>query len=154
MPWPFRPKRPTHTSFAVGPYRLDAPIGDLTGLVEFSAEEYAAMGRQFKGERSYNTSSVQFAGRPWHVMLQAVNGRISKIAPYIELVSKEEANRIAMPLLKYCMEQLGKPAEQKTGLFIWDTTDGNVILQTAENMAGLTISLFLTSRSVQNFERL
>ena len=77
-------------------------------------------------------------------MLQAVNGRISKIAPYIELVSKEEANRIAMPLLKYCMEQLGKPAEQKTGLFIWDTTDGNVILQTAENMAGLTISRFFT----------
>jgi hypothetical protein len=54
MPWPFRPKRPTHTSFAVGPYRLDAPIGDLTGLVEFSAEEYAAMGSCLPSFRTDN----------------------------------------------------------------------------------------------------
>jgi hypothetical protein len=52
------------------------------------------------------------------------------------------------------MRQLGKPAEQKTGLFIWDTTDGNVILQTAETVEGLAINLFLTSSSVRKFERL
>ncbi len=61
---------------------------------------------------------------------------------------------MAMKALRFCTEQLGKPAKQQTGLFIWDTTDGNVILQTAETSEGLAVNLFLTSRSVQKFERL
>jgi hypothetical protein len=154
MPWPFRSKTPAHASFSVGSYRLDARLEDLTSLVEFSAEEYVAMRRQFKGERSYNTPPVQFLGRPWGIMLQTVNGQICKIAPHIELISKGDANHIAMEVLQFCMRQLGKPAEQKTGLFIWDTTDGNVILQTAETVEGLAINLFLTSSSVRKFERL
>jgi hypothetical protein len=154
MPWPFRSKAPTHASFSVGSYRLDAPIGDLTGAVEFSAEEYAIMGRKFKGERNFNTPPVQFLGRPWSMILQTVNGQISKIAPHIEVTSKTEANPIAMETLQFCMSLLGKPTEQKSGLFIWDTTDGNVILQTAETAGGLAINLFLTSRAMKHFERL
>lgn len=115
MPWPFRVKRRRRPSFAVASYRLDTPIGDLTRTVEFSAEEYATMGRQFQGERSYNAPPVHFLGHLWSVMLQTVNGQISKIAPYIELTSKPEANRIAMETLQFCVEQLGTPAEQKPG---------------------------------------
>ena len=155
MPWPFRQKTPAHASFSVGPYRLDAPIRELTGLVEFSAEEYATMGgRQFTKEKSYNTRHVMFLDHPWQVMIQTVNGYISKIAPRIELASKREANPIAMEALQFCMRQLGKPAKQKTGFFVWDTTDGNVILQTAETVEGQLIALFLTSNSVQKFEML
>ena len=148
------PKAPARASFTVGSYRLDDPIGDLTGLVEFSAEEYRVMVRRFKGERNYNAPSVQFLGRPWKLMLQTVNGQISKIAPHIETTSKFEANQIAVAVLEFCIEHLGRPSEQKTGLFIWDTTDGDVILQTTETMEGLAINLFLTSRSVRHFERL
>ena len=52
-------------------------------------------------------------------------------------------------MLAFCNEQLGKPAERRTGLFAWDTTDGNVILQTAEARDGFAVNLFLTARSVR-----
>lgn len=154
MPWPFRSRIPAHASFSVGPYKLDAPVGELRNVVEFSAEEYTAMKRQFRGERSYHTPPVQFLGCQWGLALQTVDGQICKIAPHIEPGSKAEANPIAMRTLQFCVQQLGKPAEQRTGLFIWDTTDGNVILQTADTAEGLAINLFLTSRSVRKFARL
>ncbi len=125
---PFQTKTPMQASFPIGKYRLDASIDGLAGLVEFSATEYATIGRQFEGEKNYNAPEVTFLGRPWKLMLGTVQGRIYKIAPYLELRTKQEANPVAMATLQYCIEQLGKPSSQETGLFIWDTTDGNVIL--------------------------
>ncbi|HEV2335871.1 MAG TPA: hypothetical protein VGS13_10270 [Stellaceae bacterium] len=155
MPWPFRRKTPAHASFSVGPYRLDSPIEELTGLVEFSPEEYVTMGgRQFKGEKSYNTRQVTFLDRQWQGMIQTVNGHISKIAPRMELNSKQEATPIAMEALQCCVRQFGKLDQQKTGFFVWDTADGNVILQTGETIEGALVALVLTSNSVKKFEML
>jgi hypothetical protein len=81
MRWPFRSKPAPPASFAVGPYRLDGAIEGLGGLLEFSPSEYAAMGRQFVGEKDYNALPVDFLGRSWDVMVQAVHGRICAIAP-------------------------------------------------------------------------
>jgi hypothetical protein len=147
-------KTTTRASFGIGEYRLDDSVGRFADLVEFSPAEYAAMGRQFEGEKIYNAPPTSFLGRSWNVNLQSVNGRICKIAPYLVLPNKERANPIAMDALQYCREQLGQPVEQKTGLFIWDTTNGNVILQTGETADGLVVSLFLTSHSIRNFARL
>jgi len=47
---------------------------------------------------------------------------------------------------------LGGPVEQQTGLFLWDTTDGNVILQTGELNEGFVLGLFLTRRPTGPFE--
>jgi hypothetical protein len=154
MPWPFsKAKAPARNTFSIGEYRLDATIEGLVGLVEFSPDEYAIMGRNFDGERNYNAPPVNFLGRSWKLMLGTVHGRIYKTAPYLELRNKQEANPIAMETLLYCTEQLGKPSKQETGLFIWDTSDGNVILQTAEIADGFGINLFLTSRAIRNFTR-
>ncbi len=142
-----------HTSFPIGPYHLDAPVEGIAGLREFSSDEYAIMGRQFHGERNYNAPPVEFLGRQWSLMLGTVNGKIYKIAPFLEARSKSEANPIAMATLQFCTETLGKPTSQKTGLFIWDTADGNTILQTSETSGGLAINLFLTSRAVRGFRR-
>src|SRR5262245_20766563 len=60
MRWPFRSKPAPPASFAVGPYRLDGAIEGLGGLLEFSPSEYAAMGRQFVGEKDYNALPVDF----------------------------------------------------------------------------------------------
>ena len=152
MRWPFQAKAPTHSSFPIGKYKLDASVDGLAGLVEFSRTEYATMGRQFEGERNYNAPPVTFLGRRWKLMLGTVQGKIYKIAPYLELQTKQEANPIAMETVQYCTEHLGKPSSQKTGLFIWDTIDGNVILQTAETAEGLAINLFITSRATRNFK--
>jgi hypothetical protein len=143
-----------HIDFKVGSYRLDAPTGDITGLVEFSPEEYALMPKLFKHEISYNAPPVLFLDRQWNLMLQAVNGKVSKIAPYMELTAKTEADKIASDVLTFCLRQLGRPSKRRAGRVIWDANNGNVILEAAECSDGLNINLFLTSRSLRAFERL
>jgi hypothetical protein len=63
------------TNFPIPYYMLDAPVGGLDGLVEFTAEEYLAMGgRVFEGERNYNARQIDFCGQRWEVQLQTVEG--------------------------------------------------------------------------------
>lgn len=152
MPWPFRAKNRT-SSFPVGTYKLDAPIDGVSGLVEFSFDEYRVFGRVFEGEKDFHAPEVSFLDRPWKLMLGTVDGKIFKIAPYLEFVSKQEANPVAMATLQYCTQMLGKPSRPQVGLFCWDTSDGNTILQTAETGEGLSINLFLTSRAVREFKK-
>ncbi len=154
MCWPFSPKAPKNASFPIGRYTLNSSISGLAGLVEFSATEYTTMGRQFKGEANYNVPSVTFLGRPWKLILGTVDSKIYKIAPYLELKNKEDANPIAIEALRYCTEHLGKPSSQEPGLFIWDTTDGNVVLQTADVPDGVGINLFITAREIRTFRTL
>ncbi len=85
MRWPFQAKAPTHASFPVDTYRLDASIDGLAGLVEFSPLEYATMGRQFEGETGYNAPPVTFLGQQWNLMLGTVHSKIYKIAPHLEV---------------------------------------------------------------------
>lgn len=151
--WPFQKKTPVHRAFPIGQYTLDSSVSTFSGLREFSADEYSAMGRTFEDEKNFNAPPEMFLGRHWNVMLGTVGDKVYKIAVYLELHSKPEANPIAMQTLIYCTEQLGKPAKEQTGLFIWDTTDGNVILQTAETAEGLAINLFATSNSARQFKR-
>ena len=152
MPWPFKSK-PTRAAFTIGTYKLGDHV-DPAGLSEFSEVEYQVMGRQFKNERNFHAPQVTFLGSPWNLMLGTVDGNIYKIAPYLEFQTKQEANPVAMEALQYCTVQLGKPSVQNTGMFIWDTTDGNVILQTGETGEGLALNLFITSSKVNQFERL
>lgn len=153
MGWLSRRKAPPRASFPVGIYRLDSPISGLPGLVEFSPTEYAQLAHRYEGEKNYNTPPVFFLGHSWRAMLQTAYGQICKIALYMELRSKQEAYPVATQTLQFCTEQLGKPTEQKAGLVVWNTTSGNVVLQTGETDEGLSIGLFLTSRSVRSYKR-
>jgi hypothetical protein len=151
MPWFFKSK-PSSAAFVIGKYKLNDPV-PTTGVREFSTAEYATMGRTFKDERNFNAPNVDFVGFFWKLQLGSVAGRIYKIAPYLLFTTKHEANQAAMATLQSCTQKLGKPSSAETGMFIWDTGDGNVILQTAETAEGLTVNLFLTSSAVKDFER-
>ena len=139
--------------FSVGEYKLDATVAGFSGLTEFSPKEYAVLGRAFEGETDYDARPVMFLGRSWQLQLATVHGRIYKIAPYVILKDKGEANALAIESLHYCTAQLGKPTEQRTGFFVWDAIDGNVVLQTAEIAEGFSVSIFLTSQSVKTFKK-
>lgn len=102
-------------------------------------------------------------------MLSIVQGKIRKIAALIglsnqgtvfkvpvqsklsngqgsrDLGHEQVATPFAMQALQYCKERLGSPSEQKTGLFVWDTKDGNVVMQTTAAADGFLIAIFLTS---------
>jgi hypothetical protein len=106
------------------------------------------------GKKSITRRIIEFIDKRWKLNLGAVNAKLYKIAPFLELRNKNDANDAAFGALTFCRDQLGKPAQQQTGLFIWDTTDGNVILQTAEAQDGFAVNLFLTANSTRDFERL
>ena len=150
----FKKKPKPRPSFPIGSYALDMVLREESPLREFSPAEYEVMGRQFVGEKIFNAPDVELVGRLWHLTLGAVQGRLYKIAPFLELRNKNEANDAAISSLTFCNEQLGKPTEQRTGLFVWDTTDGNVILQTAETREGFALNLFLTANTAREFQRL
>ena len=141
-------------SFPIGSYTLNMMLAEGPPFREFSPGEYEVMGRQFVGENIYHAPDVEFVGKPWNLTLGIVQGRLYKIAPFLELGDKTEANEVAFRALTFCTERLGKPAEQRTGFFVWDTTDGNVILQTAECKDGFAVNLFLTARCASEFTRL
>ncbi len=149
-----RPSISILNSFDFGKFKLDEKLDDLTGLVEFSPEKYALMIRRFKGEKNYEASPINFFGRPWQLMLSTVHGQICKIAVNISLSNELEATPIATEALQFCKERLGSPTEQKTGLFVWDTKDGNVVLQTTEGAEGFLIAIYLTSSAIPKFELL
>lgn len=142
----------TISSVPVGIYKLNGSIKDVNGLIEFSPVEYRTMGRQFGDEKNYNAPPVLFLGRSWKVLLQTVHSQICKIALHIEPESTSNANAIAMQTFQYCTELLGKPTKQITGLFVWDATDGNAVLQIAETAEGHTIGFFLTSSAIRDFK--
>jgi hypothetical protein len=141
-------------SFQFGKFKLDVKIDDFTGLIEFSPAKYAVMIRRFKGEKNYDAPPINLLGHPWQLMLQTVHGQICKIAVNILLSNEREANPIAMEALQYCEKRLGSPTEQKTGLFVWDTKDGNVVLQTGQSADGFVIAMYLTSQAIRKFELL
>lgn len=147
-------KKSKKPSFPIGAYSLNMILIEGPPLREFSAAEYEIMGRQFVGEKIYHAPEVEFIGSPWNLTLGAVQGKLYKIAPFLKLRNKNEANEAAFGALTFCNDQLGKPAKERTGFFMWDTTDGNVILQTAEAKDGFAVNLFLTASSVRDFQRL
>jgi len=145
--------KPAVRCFPIGDYILDMPVDGLTGLVEFSPGEYATMGRQFEGETNYNAPSVTFLGREWKLQLGTVHGRVYKIAPYLDFMTKQQSAPIVRDVLVYCTAKLGRPSSVKGDFHIWDTSDGNVVAQTAETPAGILLSIFATSNAVRSFKR-
>jgi hypothetical protein len=59
-----------------------------------------------------------------------------------------------MEALQYCNERLGSLSEQTSGFFVWDTNDGNVVLQTTESPDAFLVAMFLTSASIRQLELL
>jgi hypothetical protein len=150
MGWSLQEKA-AERRFSVGKYHLDMSVDSLPGLTEFTEKEYEVMGRTFQGEANYNAPPVEFLGRPWKLMLGTVNRHVYKIAPYLELQDKTEANRMALATLGYCTAQLGKPVNERAGIFTWKTSDGNVILQTGAAADGFAVNLFVTTKNVSTF---
>jgi len=145
-------KTSMHKSFPVGIYELNVSTNSLEDLTEFSDSEYATIPRKFVNEKKYNVPPVNFLDRQWSMQLGTVDDNIYKIAPYILVHNKDEANLLAKETIHFCIKELGQPSEQKGGLIIWDTLDGNMIIQTDEISEGWLVSLFITSSEVRNFK--
>jgi hypothetical protein len=129
-------------------------ISGLCGLRELSLIEYRVVTRQFKGERIYYAPDADFVGYAWKVLLNVVDRKIYKITASIETQDKDLANRAIMNSFLYCKNLIGEPAKQRSEMFIWDTIDRDIALQTTEVPEGFGIDLFLTSDAIHDFPRL
>ena len=138
----------TVTSFALGNYRLDMPQTSLGDLTELTEEEYEHFPRQVRGEAIYHAASVSFLGRRWDMMIGMVDGTLYKLGASVEMDNQRQAVELIQAAFNACEAQLGTPTEEKQGLFVWDNTDGNVILQTASIMSTVAINIYVTSSNM------
>jgi hypothetical protein len=138
-------------SLPIGKYKLDMSIDGLAGLTEFTETEYGVFGRQFDGEKNYNAPGIDFVKRRWKAALGTVRGTVYKIALYFESESKNTVIDVSTDVMQYCQQHLGKPSEQKETIFMWDTPDGNVVLQFGKVGSTYIINLFETSRNIRSF---
>ena len=141
-------------SLAIGPYNLDMSIVGLKGLVEIPPAEYKVLPKTFKGEKIFKAPDVSFLGFSWDVRLGVVNGKIYKISTSLMFQREKRMEKVAIKekILSYCKSKLGEPAEQTDLSIIWDTSDGNVMLQTLATPLHFVINLFCTSSAVKGHE--
>jgi hypothetical protein len=142
----------TSASLPIDKYKLDMSIQGLSGLTEFSDTEYAIFGRHFDSEINFHAPEIKFINRQWKVDLGTVRGMVYKIALYFESDNKDTVTNVSADLMLYCQQLLGKPSQQNDLIYIWDTSDGNVVMQLGKVESTYMINLFETSRSVKSFK--
>src|SRR5579862_2201339 len=151
--WPFHTLPDPQPCFKIGQYQLNAAIEDRKGIVPLSTEELNALGSQveFQGEEIVHAPSAQFAGVEWDTILGTVNGHIYKIA--IQWTgARAAAGRINRLITVECSKRY-RNASRKN-LAIWDTSDGNLVLDSSNFGDRATVNVFATSRKVASFARL
>jgi hypothetical protein len=150
------------TSFPIGKYRLDVLSAGIDGLTEFSPNEYAIYGRQFKCETNYHAPAVDFLGLRWEIDLGTVNGMVYKVAACYDTASKENVIDVTTDVMAFCSQRLGPASEGPTTsddnfavrtYYIWDMTDGNLVVQFGRMPSAYTIHVFETSKKAGAFER-
>jgi hypothetical protein len=140
-------------SLPIDKYKLDMSIEGLNGLTEFSETDYLIYGRNFDGEVNYHAPDVMIFNRQWKVDIGTVKGRVYKIAFYFESESRDTVIDVSADMVRYIQQKLGKPSEQNDTdfIWIWDTPDGNVLMQFGRVETTYMINLFETSRIVKSF---
>jgi len=138
--------------FALDNYRLDRPHPPGTTLRELTHDEYRVFPRHFVGEAIYHAPPAEFVGHRWDVMIGMINERPYKLAAFLRMEGWEEADPIIEAAFKRCDLQLGTPSEERQGLYVWDTEDGNVILQTTFIADSIALNIYVTSGEIRNMK--
>ena len=143
----------TAKSFELGGYSLEMQPASLRNLTELSESEYLAFPRQLRGEAIYHAPPTEFLGNRWEMMIGMVDGEIYKLAASVELDDQQQAVELIQTAFRACEVQLGTPTQEQQGLFVWDTTDGNVIVQTASIMGTVAVNIFAASKIIRGKQR-
>ena len=107
-------------------------------LSEFSEADYAEAQRanrppQFQGEAYCHGHNNMFVGLEWQVMLSAIDGVICKISIRRVEDRQQDAVAVRQQLAAMCAKAMGDFTEKReildTVILIWDTPEGNVMLQ-------------------------
>ncbi len=151
MLWPFRKRPLPEPCFSVGQYRIDTAIDELEGLTPLLPTELMALNAavHFEGERIWHAPEADFLEMKWDTILGTVRNTIYKIA--IQWTGpRDQTGKAYRDVLIYCTKHYGNGHNH----MVWDTSDGNIVVD-SRNIGSLGIlNVFVTSRKVRDFKRL
>ena len=136
--------------------RQDGSRSTLTKLVELTPDEKKALNPvvEFKGERIYNAPPANFAGTNWKIVLGAVDNRVYKVSALVVLDNRERRDTMWRNLNDLLRTSLGSPASAEANIVLWDTEDGNVVMNRADADGAYAVVLTLTSSAASSFVRI
>jgi hypothetical protein len=141
----------------IGNYFLTQEIGPDIGLKEFSEEEYFmaenfGMKRMLEDEKMFNGISVEFASIPWETTtIGSTKGKIYKICLQLNSTSKKSAKEVLNTVVKFINKEIGRYNEHPflSDKYIWDTTEGNIILYRMNRFNIHSVNVFFTSNIIR-----
>ena len=141
----------------IGNYSLTQKIECAQGLKEFSEEEYfmaetVGMKRMLEDEKMFNGPAIEFASVPWETTtIGSTKGRIYKICLQLNSSSKKSAKDILSTVVKFINNKVGRYNEHPflSDKFIWDTTEGNIILYRMTRFNIHSVNIFFTSNIIR-----
>jgi hypothetical protein len=142
----------------VGVYSLTQEVNTAQGLNEFSEEEYllaegAGIRRVLEDEKFFNAINVQFAANPWDsIMIASTKGKIYKISLQFNSRNKRLARTVLRTTLAFVNQQIGKYNEHPflSNKYVWDTTEGNIILYRISSFEIHSVNIFFTSSIIRD----
>jgi len=151
MLWPFKTRVVVEPCFPIGQYVIDTKIDGLQGLAPLSAAELVALNTavQFQDEQIWHAPDADFMGLKWDTILGTVGGAIYKIA--IQWTGpRHHVGKTYRDILIYCTKYYGK---SKKGM-LWDTSDGNIVVDSTNIGDKGVLNVFVTTRRVRQFKRI
>jgi hypothetical protein len=148
--WPFKAQSPSVPTFSIGPYKVDMMVGELRGLFPLSVEELVALNTavQFEGEQIWHAPEADFMDHKWDTILGTVNGRIYEIA--IQRTGpRHQTGQAYREILTHCTRLYGRGKNS----MLWDASDGNIVLDSANSGDQGILNVFVTSQKVRQFKR-
>jgi len=141
----------------IGNYFLTQEIDSTQGLIEFSEEEYfmaenLEMKRILEDEKMFNGSSVEFASIPWEsTTIGSTKGMIYKICLQLNNTSKKNAKKVLNTVVDFINKEIGRYNEHPflSDKYIWDTTEGNIILYRMSRFNIHSVNIFFTSNIIR-----
>ena len=139
-------------------YYLNMPVRESYDLKEFGLDEYrmfesVGVKRIFKDEKIYHGKDISFQGVIWNTMIGATQGMIYKISIQNISTDKVESERMLKSAYDYLFKEMGKhndySSSDNRNRYVWDTTEGNVILDQACKSGVYAVQIFLTSSLIK-----
>jgi hypothetical protein len=142
-------RRPVYGTFIIGGYELGQNITGLAGLAEISRSEYAVLPKTFPREKIFKAADITFLGYPWNFLLGAIDGYIYKLSVQFMSDLPDMAAAAFSDSVMYCSNQFGKPSSTKQeAIATWDTSFGNVIVDTGSGFGQHYVNFQATSGSL------
>ncbi len=142
-------------------YHLRQPIKEAEGLTEFTDEEYsefnsAGIKRTLRNEKFYNSPDINFMGGTWDLVIGSTDDIIYKISAQNMTNDKSLSDDIFNKILKESVAEMGKHSEHQmmSKKYIWDSKDGNVLLNQVSKMGFICINFILTSSVIRDQARI